>query len=334
MTKYKIGIIVTWFGSLPDYFPAWLKSAEANKDVDFLVFCDHEVKSASENIHFQKMSFEETIALCEKKMHRKVNLANAYKFCDARLFFGVIYEDYLREYDFWGYCDIDLIFGNIRHFITDKLLNQYDRFFQYGHLCLYRNNQMMNHLYELPGGIYSLQEIFVGTAKTTPEEYSGANRICIKNNIKWYTNVVFADFNVWYSESLQLYHGIKNHEEQIFVWKNGTAKMIYKENGKIGEQEFIYCHWQKKKPVIEGDLDNCDAVIITPKSLMAVSEINYEKLNFKQINPPVSPEAQIQCQKNYRRMKIKEFLSADFETKKIWVRQKIYHMLDHQNIYQ
>ena len=59
-----------------------------------------------------------------------------------------------------------------------------------------------------------------------------------------------------------------------------------------------------------------------------------EKLNFKQINPPVSPEAQIQCQKNYRRMKIKEFLSADFETKKIWVRQKIYHMLDHQNIYQ
>lgn len=71
MTKYKIGIIVTWFGSLPDYFPAWLKSAEANKDVDFLVFCDHEVKSASENIHFQKMSFEETIALCEKRCTEK-----------------------------------------------------------------------------------------------------------------------------------------------------------------------------------------------------------------------------------------------------------------------
>lgn len=177
MEKYKIGIVVTWFGSLPGYFPAWLKSAEANKDVDFLVFCDHEVKSASENIHIQKMSFEETIALCERKMHRKVNFANAYKFCDARLFFGIIYEDYLKDYDFWGYCDIDLVFGNIRHFITDELLNQYDRFFQYGHLCLYRNSQEMNHLYELPGGIYSLQEIFEGTAKTTPEEYSGANRI-------------------------------------------------------------------------------------------------------------------------------------------------------------
>jgi len=27
---------------------------------------------------------------------------------------------------FWGYCDIDLIFGNIRAFMTDELLNEYD----------------------------------------------------------------------------------------------------------------------------------------------------------------------------------------------------------------
>ena len=191
----------------------------------------------------------------------------------------------------------------------------------------------MNHLYELPGGIYSLQEIFEGTAKTTPEEYSGANRICIKNNIKWYTDVVFADFNVWYSDSLQLYHGIKNYEEQIFVWENGTAKMVYKENGKIFEQEFIYCHWQKKKPVIEGNLDNCDIIIITPKSLIAVPKINYDQMNFKQINPPISQDEKKQCSKSYRNMKMKEFFTANFTTKKIWIRQKIYQVLDHQNVY-
>ena len=51
MYKYKIGIIVTWFGKFPSYFPAWLASAKKNPDIDFLLFCDQEFESCASNIN-------------------------------------------------------------------------------------------------------------------------------------------------------------------------------------------------------------------------------------------------------------------------------------------
>ena len=40
--------------------------------------------------------------------------------------FGHIFSDYLVGYDFWGYGDIDLIYGNISKFITRDMLEQFD----------------------------------------------------------------------------------------------------------------------------------------------------------------------------------------------------------------
>ena len=48
------------------------------------------------------------------------------------------------EYDFWGYCDIDLIFGNIRKFITDDILDKYDKILSRGHFTLFRNKDSIN----------------------------------------------------------------------------------------------------------------------------------------------------------------------------------------------
>ena len=59
----KIAIIVTWFGLLPPYFSLWLKSAEYNYNVDFLIFSDQEIQPSSANIHLFKTTIEETLEL-------------------------------------------------------------------------------------------------------------------------------------------------------------------------------------------------------------------------------------------------------------------------------
>jgi hypothetical protein len=66
--------------------------------------------------------------------------------------YGLIFSDYTRDYDFWGYCDIDVIFGNIRAFMTDELLNEYDVIsarhdYLTGCFALFRNNQFMKDLF-------------------------------------------------------------------------------------------------------------------------------------------------------------------------------------------
>jgi len=64
-----------------------------------------------------------------------------------------IFQDYIKNYDFWGYCDIDIIFGNIRTFMTNELLNEYDVIsarhdYLTGCFALYRNNSVMRVLFK------------------------------------------------------------------------------------------------------------------------------------------------------------------------------------------
>ena len=50
-----------------------------------------------------------------------VDLKRAYKICDIKSAFGDIFSEEVKNYDFWGHCDMD-----VRSFMTADLLNKYD----------------------------------------------------------------------------------------------------------------------------------------------------------------------------------------------------------------
>lgn len=55
-----------------------------------------------------------------------VAIPNSYKLCDFKPTYGLIFSEYIAKYDFWGMGDIDVIYGNIRDFITEDVLNNND----------------------------------------------------------------------------------------------------------------------------------------------------------------------------------------------------------------
>ena len=64
-----------------------------------------------------------------------------------------IFSNWIKNYDFWGYCDVDVIFGNIRTFMTDELLGEHDLIsarhdYLTGCFALYRNNPFMRELFK------------------------------------------------------------------------------------------------------------------------------------------------------------------------------------------
>ncbi len=329
-SSYKIGVIVTWFGNLPSYFPAWLKSAEANSSIDFIVISDQDVVSDKSNILIHKTTLSSEIKKYQKVLGRRVAIQDAYKFCDCRLFFGVLYAELLQNYDFWGYCDIDLIFGNIRNFVTDDVLKQNDRIYMYGHLCLYRNNEQMNHIYDLTGGIYSLDEIFEGKAKTTPEEHFGVNRICRLNHIKVYQKREFADLHSFLPMRLNMARDT-NYTHQTFLWEDGGAYRVYEEDDMIRRQELVYIHFQKRKPILdctESEFANVNCFLISAEKF--VSDVpaldTVELLDF--YNPPVTKRSFAKARRKYLRKKMKMFIVAPLATKRIWLRQIRYRIGD------
>lgn len=150
----KICIINCFWGKWPNWFNFFQKSCEYNSQIDWLFFSDNKINFLNiNNIRFIPLTREKFNSLATHKLSFKVETKNPYKVCDFKPAYGKIFEDYLSDYNFWGYCDIDLIFGKIDHFIDNEVLNKYDiisfyRRFLSGPLCLFRNIDKINLLYK------------------------------------------------------------------------------------------------------------------------------------------------------------------------------------------
>jgi len=91
--------------------------------------------------------------LIEKKTEVKPDLSGyTSKPCDFAPAFGVIFEDYIKGYDFWGYTNFDLVYGRLDRFITDTLLGRCDIISgddkaMNGMFSIMRNNKNVNNLF-------------------------------------------------------------------------------------------------------------------------------------------------------------------------------------------
>ncbi len=152
--KNRICIINVFYGTYPEWFRFFLKSCETNTIIDWYFFSDQKtIPSTSGNIRHIELSPDEFSILTSKTLNIQTEIKDFYKICDLKPAFGKIFHEYLKEYDFWGYCDIDLIFGDLSSFITDSFLNSFDVISFYsgflsGPLCLYRNDLQSIELYK------------------------------------------------------------------------------------------------------------------------------------------------------------------------------------------
>ncbi len=149
----KIALIIAYFGKWPIWFPAFLESCKYNSGVDWILFTDCEIPNFTvNNVKFVQFTVEDFNSLASNKLGFQVNLPFIYKMCDFKPTFGLVFEDYLKNYDFWGHCDLDVVWGNIRKFITDDILNHHEiisggKEIISGHFCLYKNTNKINNIF-------------------------------------------------------------------------------------------------------------------------------------------------------------------------------------------
>lgn len=142
----KIIFLMPYFGKWPEWFPLYLESCRWNSTIDWLFFTDCSVPSNSPpNVQFLNIAFQEYQELVSERLNISFKPSGAYKICDIRPAFGLIHEKYLRGYDYFGFGDIDVIYGNLRASYTDPVLchnvisTHPDRIS--GHLCLIKNEE-------------------------------------------------------------------------------------------------------------------------------------------------------------------------------------------------
>ncbi|HVM86884.1 MAG TPA: DUF6625 family protein [Puia sp.] len=149
-----IAIIVCYFGRLPWYFKFFLFSCSYNQTVDFFIVTDDSSYNNQfpSNVHAVYRTLGEINKMASLKFDLDVKIENGYKFCDFKPAYGFLFSEIITGYDFWGYGDIDVIYGNIRNFMTTSLLTEYDLIsirpdWIPGCFSLFRNTEKMNTIF-------------------------------------------------------------------------------------------------------------------------------------------------------------------------------------------
>ena len=264
----KIAIIIPYFGKLPNYFPLFLKSAEFNRNIDFIFYTDQKINSESPNIIVKNIAFLDLKQRIESLFDFEISLEGPYKLCDYRPAFGEIFSSDLLNYDFWGHCDVDMILGDIMKYVNDEILREYDKVFEYGHLCLYKNDSKINSLYK-DRKIVDYQTVFQNKGSWCFDEKYGIQKIFDYYEMKTYKKNEMLDMSPKHFRLQRVQRpGILNHKFQIFTYENGNVYMMYLDdfNLKIIKEEFMYIHLQKRNMMIK--TDNKEYYIITPDSFV------------------------------------------------------------------
>lgn len=262
-----IGIVIPYFGKLPPFFQLWLQTAKSNSSVDFHIFTDDDSVFSDENVYVHRMAWSDMQKLVSKPFDFNITLTQPYKLCDFKPAFGLIFSEYLSAYDFWGYCDVsDLLLGDLRSFLTEDVLDRYERCQYLGHISLYRNNERMNTLFMSQGKYPDLnyQDVFTTDDACYFDEYRGMYAKCLVNGVKTFVETRWRDPQVNKDE-------FYDSENKKFVvrWEGGHL-MAYDKDSK---EEIMYAHFFRRMFDIKTMPQHLESIKVIPRLVSFNSDV-------------------------------------------------------------
>lgn|GEM_PF-389147 len=265
----KICVTVVWMGPFPKDYQLWLNSVEKNPTIDFYMITDREAPADSPaNVFYIKSSIKEVKAKFEEKLGMKVCIKRPYKLCDFKPVWWMLMDERLNNYDYYGYCDIDMVFGDIRHFLTDEFLEKYDKIFDRGYFTLYKNTEEMRYFFKKTADkgseAYSYKKAFKTGYACYFDEFMGMGILSwkYKNGYVDQMDEKMIQDPDWKCLNFRSY---VNHNSFVFHWENGKLYRIkVDDHGVITDtlsndykgEEILLAHIQKRR--FESDFDISD----------------------------------------------------------------------------
>lgn len=122
-------MLIPYFGGFPEWFDLYLYSCSRNKIIDFHFFTDNECpENVYDNTIFHKLSFEEYVTKIESMLKVKYpkSTRGAYKLCDFKPFLGILHNDIANRYEWWGWGDVDVVYGDLSRLLNEENLGKFD----------------------------------------------------------------------------------------------------------------------------------------------------------------------------------------------------------------
>lgn len=299
----KCCFIIPYFGKFPSYFPVFLKTCAYNKDFNWLVITDDKTQyDYPDNFKVVYLKFSELQSLVKTKFPDfDAIMPFSRKLCDYKPSYGYLFEKYIEGYHSWGHCDVDTIMGNLNHFITENMLEKYDKIGCLGHFIIYRNTKENNRVFmstykgeKLYQKVFSHPETF-----WFDEEYKddkNINQIFLAQDKK----VCQTDYSMNSTFLQSAFQRIKyvgkqtdgadEHgyvKEQIrkhlYVWEKGNLYRYRLEGEMLRKEEFAYMHFQSRNMKYNSQILAEDKFKIVPNKFIPLEVEKITLDNFSKI---------------------------------------------------
>jgi len=253
-------LISVYFGKEPFWMPAFILSCSFNPEVHWLIFSDMpKPPYCPANVKFIHMDLADLNSRASRALGMKITIQSnlAYKICDLRPAFGLIFDEDIQQFDFWGHCDLDVIWGDIGRFIRPEILTNYDIITSRirrisGHFCIFRNVQEINSTFEW---IPKIKRMMQDKKHHSIDEGHITDYLHVHNNPNWIVRVkqaflgkqsvqprVYWNRNLTTSGAHQRTMG--EGTERCWRWIDGKT---YNSDG----QEVMYLHFHNIKKTMK-----------------------------------------------------------------------------------
>ena len=280
----KIRIIIPYFGKLPTFFPYFLLTAKRNQKIDFLVYTDQKVDKFSilnaKNIEFVTLSFDDLRDKVQSKFDFEISLKTPYKLCDYKVAYGFIFEEELKEYDYWGFCDTDVLLGDIYQFLEEYnfFTNDYARYGLLGHLQIFKNSREVNRIFMSgQGSDYRLDyhNVYTSEQNFIFDESEGIQKLFEKFRFKQLQDKFFDDIDISHFSFRE--YG-ENKSKRYYFWseENGLES-INLINDDIVVKRPLYAHFQKRM-IKCPDFKLVNSFYVIPNQLVIGEKISKQEL--------------------------------------------------------
>jgi hypothetical protein len=286
----SICLLMPYFGKWPFWMPFFLQSCRYNACIDWVFYTDcGPLENCPPNVRVVPMSFDDYCALVSSRLDIDFKPDKAYKLCDIRPAFGQIHQADLTNYDFWGFGDIDLVYGDLRAYFTEERLRDNDLLSTHsrrvsGHLCLIRNNARMRDAFRL---IPNWQARFCDPQHHALDE-GAFTRIFLRNkNLPDTLSHIIGQLNPWYRRA-EFQEAFSTPYARI-DWVDGTRdfpqRWIWKEgkltNDRDTGREFPYFHfivWKRNEwaELPQEHVESCTSFAEKPAWVISAKGFEHE----------------------------------------------------------
>ncbi|MBR6354221.1 MAG: hypothetical protein IKS01_00395, partial [Paludibacteraceae bacterium] len=214
--------------------------------------------------------------------------------------YGYIFEDLFLGYDYWGYYDIDTVWGKITDFIPNNTDNHLLKIFPCGHLSFIRNVAPWNRVFELVDKVVDVPCLNNMEGKSVVSW-----RVCFASDESHYYDEegglepLFSHFEqTGELAAKELYLGVDfdnilppwrfdhfrsiNFPEKshylLYMYEEGTLSRVYLKGLKIKSEAVSYVHLSRRSFKVPGDGVVGNRFVILPDRFDNNLTLNFGKM--------------------------------------------------------